>query len=406
MNARFRLRPLPLPAIILPLVLLFLCDNQAPAPFDSQEFFDYFLAPTPSGFAKISTFGADTAVLNSALSALRQKSPSGDIRVRLIDTTGTAYGLGYRTPDTVRTDTTYPLIIYLHGGTGTERNDKGDSAFLMLEALADTFSLFLASPSANRFAPWWSPAGLLRILQTLRYMTLHYPINPDKVFLAGVSDGATGCYAAANTVNAPFAGFIAVSGFGGMLPAVGMKLVPANLMLRPIYNVNAGRDRIYPIDLVKRFIADLRLQGVGIIEKVYDEEEHGFDYRAQEMGTLANFIRTWSRPESPHCAWTFVQGFPNLPDHIINWNYSGGEAFIRAWWRHDTLMIRSQGLSSFTAAFAATPLQEKIICLFPAQKNRTRKIAPAKSSWPFELFLMQNRCVPEYAPARFYTIVP
>jgi hypothetical protein len=404
MNARFRLRPLPLPAIILPLVLLFLCDNQAPAPFDSQEFFDYFLAPTPSGFAKISTFGADTAVLNSALSALRQKSPSGDIRVRLIDTTGTAYGLGYRTPDTVRTDTTYPLIIYLHGGIGTKRNDKGDSAFLMLEALADSFSLFLASPSANRFAPWWSPAGLSRILQTLRYMTLHYPVNSEKVFLAGVSDGATGCYAAANTINTPFAGFFAVSGFGGMLPATGMNLVPANLSLRPIYNVNAGRDHIYPIVLVRQFIAELRQQGVNIIENVYDEEEHGFDYRAREMGTFANYIRTWSRPSSPHCAWTFVQGFPNLPDHVIDWRSSGDGAFIRAWWRNDTLMIRSRGLQSFT--FASTLPYEKIVCRFPAQKNRTRKIAPVKSSWPFKLLLMQNRCVPKIAPARLYTIVP
>jgi pimeloyl-ACP methyl ester carboxylesterase len=406
MNASYHQRPFLLTIIILPSMLLVLCGHATPIPCNSQAVIDYYLSPTPSGFEGFHACAADSAVLNKALREPRQNPVTGDIRVRLTDSTGTVYGLGLRTPAAIRMDTAYPLIIYLHGGTGSERNDKGDSAFLMLEALADTFSLFLASPSANRFAPWWSPAGLLRILQTLRYMTLHYPINPDKVFLAGVSDGATGCYAAANTINAPFAGFIAVSGFGGMLPAVGMNLVPANLMLRPIYNVNAGRDRIYPIDLVKRFIADLKLQGVGIIEKVYDEEEHGFDYRAREMGTLANFIRTWSRPESPHCAWTFVQGFPNLPDHIVGWNYSGGEAFIRAWWRHDTLIIRSEGLTSFTAAFAATPLREKITCLFPAQRNRTRKIAAAKSSWPFELLLMQNRCVPEYAPARFYTIVP
>ena len=406
MNTCYRRRPFLLASIILPSIFFVFCANQTPVPCSSQEFFDHFLRPTLAGFEKLRTCKADSAVLNTALITSRQNAVAGDVRVRLTDSTGTVYGLGLRTPGAIRTDTVYPLIIYLHGGIGAKRNDKGDSAFLMLGALADSFSLFLASPSANRFAPWWSPAGLSRILQTLRYITLHYPVNPKKVFLAGVSDGATGCYAAANTINTPFAGFFAVSGFGGMLPAAGMKLVPANLSLRPIYNVNAGRDHIYPIELVKQFIADLRQRGVNIIEKVYDEEAHGFDYRAKEMGTLANYIRTWSRPSSPNTAWTFVQGFPNLPDHIINWRYSGEEAFIRAWWRHDTLIIRTQGLASFTAAFATTPSHDKIICRFPAQKNRTRKIAPATSSWPFELLLMQNRCVPEYAPAQFYTIVP
>jgi hypothetical protein len=399
MNTFFHRRPFLPITIILPSMLLVFCASQTPVPCNGQAVVNYFLSPTAAGLATLHACAADTAVLNKAIRESRQNPLTGDIRVRLTDSTGTAYGVGLRTPGAIRMDTAYPLIIYLHG-------DKGDSAFLMLEALADTFSLFLASPSANRFAPWWSPAGLSRILQTLRYMTLHYPIDPGKVFLAGVSDGATGCYAAANTINTPFAGFIAVSGFGGMLPAAGMNLVPANLMLRPIYNVNAGRDHIYPIGLVKQFVADLRRQGVGIIENVYDNEEHGFDYRAREMGTLANFIRAWSRPESPHCAWTFIQGFPNLPDHIIDWRYSGGEAFIRAWWRHDTLIVRSQGLTSFAAAFAATPAQKKIICRFPAQKNRLRKIAPAQPSWPFELFLMQNRCVPEYTPAQFYTVVP
>jgi len=267
MNAFYHHRPFLLATIILPALLLVRCGNQPPPHCTVQAVIDYYSNPTAAGFETLHACTADTAALNKAVRESRQNPATGDIRVRLTDSTGTVYGLGLRTPRAIRMDTTYPLVIYLHGGTGSERNDKGDSAFLMLEALADTFSLFLASPSANRYAPWWSPTGLLRILQTLRYMTLHYPINPNKVFLSGVSDGATGCYAAANTINAPFAGFIAVSGFGGMLPAVGMHLVPANLALRPIYNVNAGRDRIYPIDLVKRFIADLRLQGVGIIEK-------------------------------------------------------------------------------------------------------------------------------------------
>jgi len=113
-------------------------------------------------------------------------------------------------------------------------------------------------------------------------MTLHYPINPDKVFLAGVSDGATGCYAVANTMCGPFAGFIAVSGFGGMLPQMGIQLFPSNIMQRPIYNVNAGKDRIYPIEEVRKFLDWLTNSGVAIERKEYPDELHGFDYRGKE----------------------------------------------------------------------------------------------------------------------------
>ena len=382
------------------------CSRPAQVPCKGQSTIEWFLNPSSPADQMLRSCALDSIVLRNAIQETRRNSPLGDIRVRLTDSTGSVYGLGYRTPASIRQDTTYPLIIYLHGGIGSERNDKGDSAFLMLESLADTFSLFLASPSANRYALWWSPVGLARILQTLRYMTLHYPINPDKVFLAGVSDGATGCYAAANTIAAPFAGFIAVSGFGGMLPSLGMQLVPANLMQRPIYNINAGRDRIYPIDAVKQFIADLRAQGVGIIEKTYDEEEHGFDYRAKEMGTLAGYIRTWSRPQSPYTAWTIVPGVPNLLDHIIHWQTSGNDAFIRLMWSHDTLIVRSLGLASFTAAFAAMPPGKKIVCCFPAQNNRVRTFAPAASYWPLGMHLMRSRCIPEVAPVQFYTITP
>lgn len=314
----------------------------------------------------------------------------------LTDSSGQPYRVGFSTPQRFAADTSYPLIIYLHGGTGSERNDKGDSAFTMLKDLADTFRLFLASPSANRYTPWWSPAGLSRVLQTLRFMTLHYPVNPDKVFLAGVSDGATGCYAAANTIPGPFAGFIAISGFGGMLPQVGMELVPGNLLRRPIYNVNAGLDRIYPVDIVKAFVANLQSQGVPVTAIWYDNELHGFDYRAKEMGALANLIRTWSKPGFKGISWTFVPGFPNLPDNILAWEYSSINASASGFWRNDTLIIQTRGLQSLTLAFSGVPAAKKVQCqlLADSDKERKLKLSPVEIGWPEQLQLMMHGCFP------------
>jgi dienelactone hydrolase len=186
-------------------------------------------------------------------------------------------------------------MVYLHGGIGTQLNTKGEAAYLMLSPLSDSMPLFLASPSANRFSPWWSECGHERILQTVRYMTLNYPVDPDRIILAGVSDGATGCYAVANKTSTPFAGFIAISGFGGLLPQLGIKLDPSNLARRPIYNINADGDHLYPVDAVNQFLDWCDAQGLDIQRKIYAGEKHGFDYRDREFCTIAAIVRNWRK---------------------------------------------------------------------------------------------------------------
>jgi acetyl esterase/lipase len=396
--------PVPVTAGIVLFFVFTNCLHKQVAPVTADDVLDYFVNPSAEKYAAMaSRTAADTARIATAIRAARNTADTGTVRVRLTDSAGASYSLGYSTPPDMRRDTTYPLIIYLHGGTGTERNDKGDSAFLMLSALADSFKLFLASPSANRYARWWDPAGLSRILQTLRFMALRYPINPGKVFLAGVSDGATGCYAAANTIPAPLAGFIAVSGFGGMLSM----LEPGNLKLRPIYNVNAGLDHIYPVESVKEFVNLLQEQGVAVTSKIYPEEKHGFDYRMKEMGTLANFVRTRSRPEAAGLSWTFVPGVPNLPDNLLSWTLSSDHAAVKGFWRHDTLVVRAREVRSLTAEFPNVPAGKKITCriLSDEDKSRVRTLKPVKPRWPQDLQFMVKRCFPDKTgTSSFYTI--
>ncbi|MBN2037046.1 MAG: hypothetical protein JW768_09920 [Chitinispirillaceae bacterium] len=380
------------------------CVKEPPPPCSMSDLLSFFSGPTDSVPAVLRSCSLDTAAFRKALDSLRIASPAGDRKTVLTDVDGIPYTLGYRTPQHIRQDTLYPLIIYLHGGIGTERNDKGDSAFLMLEALADTFRLFCASPSANRNAPWWSNAGLTRILQSLRYMTLHYPIHPDKVFCAGVSDGATGCYAAANTINGPFAGFFAISGFGGMLPNLGMRLVPKNLMQRPIYNVNAELDHLYPAEYVRRFVQDLKHLGVVITDTIYPKEKHGFEYRDKEMGALAQRIRSWSRPRSTAVMWTFVPGVPNVPPNLIDWETTSEDAFVRLYWRNDTMTVRSQGLASFVVSLPRSSGIERATCRFPAKQKLLRTVYPEKDPSPQELKHMAHHCFPQPSGAYFFRI--
>jgi hypothetical protein len=269
--------------------------------------------------------------------------------VRLIDTVGTEYICGFQTPAVLEKDKRYPLIIYLHGGTGTTLNSKGELAYEMLKPLTDSMPIILASPSASRSSQWWTPIGLSRMFQTLRYMSLYYPVDPTKIFLAGVSDGASGCYAVANVAPFPFAGFIAVSGYGGIIASNGMKVYPENIRQRPIYNINAGQDRLYSLDIVNDFVDYLEQNGAQIIRKIYPEEQHGFDYREKEYGTLLTFIRIWKKETFKGNLWNFVQGYPNFTPFCMNWEYaqSQGNPLVSTYISGDTLVVRSNGLKKF-----------------------------------------------------------
>ena len=381
-----------------PLLFLF-CHTRGPAmPIGAAQIADAFVNQSPAFERALADDPIKAVKWDSCVKAAMKVciGPAGTFAQSLIDSSGVEYTLGWKTPASIRPDTNYPLIVYLHGGTGTQLTTKGEKAYDMLSPLADSFKLFLASPSANRFTPWWSPQGIWRILQTLRFMTLRYPINPAKVFLAGVSDGATGCYAVANTACGPFAGFFAVSGFGGMLSQVSMDLIPTNIMQRPIYNVNAGKDRIYAIAQVKMFLDWLIARGARIEHMEYPYEEHGFDYRDKEFGALAGYIRNWAKPENKTgINWTFVPGFPSCADNLIasTLDNTAQSHFVNASLNNDTVSVNAEGIKEMIISFP--DFDKKGIIVKTGKKTRKVRASHASALLSFHVMLHEGFPLPQ-----------
>ncbi len=376
------------------------CNPELPSNLDIA-FSEWFVSPSAAGFKALAAAGIDRALADSLVRGVRYQSRPGERRIFLRDKDNTEYGIGVVSPPVFDSVKRYPLIIYLHGGLGAQRNDKGVRAWQMLAPLTDSMRLFLASPSANRDAAWWSDAGLSRMLQTLRYMSLHYPIDSSRVFLAGVSDGATGCYAAANTICAPFAGFFAISGFAGLLPAIGMELQPRNLMQRPIYNVNAGNDRLYPLDRVNTVLDHLERAGVRIIRKEYPDEEHGFAYREQEFDALLSYLRSWQRPHTTSLSWTPVNGVKNLAANILSYHADNGQAAISGFWQNDTLRLVHRNIASLRIIAPQSAPDEDITVLLQ-RKTLSHTKTPMRSSLYLEL--LQHYCFPSVAARNVYEL--
>jgi hypothetical protein len=165
-------------------------------------------------------------------------------------------------------------------------------------------------------------------------------------------------------------------------------------MQRPILNINAGQDRIYPFQMVMQFLSWLDQNGVNVEHREYLDEKHGFDYRAKEYGNLANIVRTWRRPVSRNSiSWLFTPQFPNCPPHCIGWefgkNSSGAE--IGAFWTGDTLEIRSTGLSSLTCAFDNLPSKARFVSINGAG---AKPLVPALLDGQMLLSLAQHQLFP------------
>ncbi len=374
-------------------ILFYNCQSPLPENIDAV-FADWFINGNIKAKKELSRYKLTAEELN----AIGKSTHSGKIKTGkqyfvLNDRDGTEHTLGFSTPPDIIKDSLYPLLIYLHGGIGTAKKDKGKFAYDMFTFITDTVDIFLASPSGNKNAPWWSQKGINRILQSIRYMTLNFPIDPDRIILAGVSDGAAGCYVAANTYSSPFAGFIAISGFGGILPQLGIMLNPTNLMQRPIYNINAGKDNHYKAELVEQFLSWLNENNVTIKSKIYPDEEHGFDYKLKEKTTLIELINKWRKPVSNNICWTIVPNIPNLTDNILSWDIAANkkDSHIITYWKNDILNINSNGINSFLMITDKTNSDK----LYYKTKNGAAKpIKPMKQSTELQLDLMKNACYP------------
>ena len=228
-----------------------------------------------------------------AISTLKQNHHNDtNVSVAVTIPGDTPWSLGIHSPSPTSpspnraSHTTYPLIIYLHGGVNTTRTDKGHDAYTMFSFLYDSIPCFVASPSANRTARWWEPKGIERILFTVRYMTLLYPIDTENIILAGVSDGGTATFALASLSHAPFTDYWAISGFPPLLANRGVQLNIDNLKKTSFFMANGGNDHLYPTQQVQAFVSQAQELGIIIDFSFHPKAEHGFDYKLQELTTL------------------------------------------------------------------------------------------------------------------------
>src|SRR5262249_54409927 len=148
----------------------------------------------------------------------------------------------------------YQVRFQLHGGIGGRQDNKPRGTG-EIGALAGAEQFYVLPYSWND-APWWGDDQILNLDAIVDSLKRTYNIDENRVVVSGASDGATGASFIAMRETTPFASFLPLNGFIMVLANDSIddhRIFPGNLRSKPLFVVNGGKDRLYPIWAVEPY---------------------------------------------------------------------------------------------------------------------------------------------------------
>ena len=157
-----------------------------------------------------------------------------------------AFEYGLYVPENYRPEKAYPLVICLHGAGFT-----GDAYLERWQArLNDNY--ILACPTLT-YGDWWTRTAERLVMVTIRAVTDTYHIDPERVFLTGMSNGGIGAYLIGAHHARRFAAIVP------MASGLDQVLMPflENFQETPLYIIHGKRDQVMPVELSRSIVDTL-----------------------------------------------------------------------------------------------------------------------------------------------------
>ena len=212
--------------------------------------------------------------------------PSQPVRVR--DKT---FSYGLFVPPAYDPDVAWPLVVCLHGAGFT-----GDSYLERWAARLGEWSI-LACPTTMA-GTWWTRPSEELVLATIEAVRARYRIDPDRVYLTGMSNGGIGAWII-GMHHAPR--FAAVAPMASGIDDVLFPFLE-NLRHTSLYVIHGARDQIMPVWLSRNVTNELARLGIA-----YTYREHewthphagGHFFPRQELPALVEWFRKQRRDPYP-----------------------------------------------------------------------------------------------------------
>ncbi|HSQ51950.1 MAG TPA: hypothetical protein VLL94_11860 [Nitrospiraceae bacterium] len=204
---------------------------------------------------------------------------------------GEAYDLAISVPLTYQTAKSYGLVICLHGAGFTGQ------AYLERWQARLGEDYVLACPT-NPMGAWFTRDAEELVLETIRSVQRRYHIDPDRIFLTGMSNGGIGAWVI-GMHDAPL--FAGIAPMAGGLDNVLMPFL-ANLRSTPIYIIHGAKDQVMPVELSRTITKELTRLGYPFVYREHDREHPmagGHYFPREELPELVAWLNVQRRNPLP-----------------------------------------------------------------------------------------------------------
>jgi pimeloyl-ACP methyl ester carboxylesterase len=220
-----------------------------------------------------------------------ESRPIGTLPDERIQLQGQTYAVALSVPLTYQPSKGYALVICLHGA-----GFSGDVYLERWQArLGDEY--ILACPTYPAGA-WFTRRAEELVLATIRQIRQRYHVDPDRIFLSGMSNGGIGAWLI-GMHHAPL--FAGLAPMAGGLDDVLMPFL-ANLRNTPVYIIHGAKDQIMPVTLSRSIAGRLAALGYPYVYREHDGEHPvagGHYFPREELPALVTWLNAQRRDPLP-----------------------------------------------------------------------------------------------------------
>ena len=208
-------------------------------------------------------------------------------------------------PDDYDATKKYTLLVDLHGGVSRPR-------FIPVEGLKRRGGLYgdvckeqgwlMMLPAARKGCVWWEPAGTRNVVEAVRWVIRRYNVDPDRVYLTGFSDGASGAIHMCAHNPTPFAAFVPLNG-NPLVANMAGAVFAQNMRSRPTYAVNTTTDPLYPSERMKPLMEVFKKAGADLTWRSIEGHGHRPSYMPDEAPHIVEFIKKHVRTLPKKIIW-------------------------------------------------------------------------------------------------------
>jgi predicted esterase len=171
---------------------------------------------------------------------------TGTITYQFATVDGGSFETFIDVPEAYEPSRPWPVRVQLHGGVSRPLERPP----LRRYGLETSTPEIQVHPQGWVDAQWWHAVQVDNIMRVLARLKREYNVDESRIYLTGFSDGATGAYFFGLRAPTPFSAILPLHGSLAVLahPATGAdgQVYLRNLVNRPIFATNGGRDPLYP----------------------------------------------------------------------------------------------------------------------------------------------------------------